>query len=224
MGYDRFAKAEPNEGHVAMARLKELGVIGTTITQNVDGLHQKAGMDDVINLHGSGHDMICLSCRDRTSRYKYHDVVKAENVELWGELERVVEGEGNEGSEAEIRPDGDADLQSVDVSGMNLPACGSCGEGVLKPDVVFFGANVDKEVVEACYEACDKADGMIVAGSSLTVYSSFRFVKHMLQGGKKVLVLNVGPTRSDGLEGVTKLELATTQIFKSLVEEFEKDL
>jgi NAD-dependent SIR2 family protein deacetylase len=105
---------------------------------------------------------------------------------------------------------------------MNLPPCGSCGEGVLKPDVVFFGANVEKEVVEACYTACDEADGMIVAGSSLTVYSSFRFVKYMLKAGKKVLVLNVGPTRSDGLEGVTKLELSCSQVFTSLAEECEK--
>lgn len=135
MGYDRFAAAKPNDAHLAMAKLQELGVIGTTITQNVDGLHQKTGMRDVINLHGCGHDMTCLSCKSMTSRDEYHKVLKEANVELWGELQ-----EAGWGEDAEIRPDGDADLQNVDISGMELPSCQSC-EGMLKPDVTFFGAN-----------------------------------------------------------------------------------
>ena len=112
----------------------------------------------------------------------------------------------------------DADLQGVDVSELEIVGCGECKDGLLKPDVVFFGAQVPKDVVEECYEACEQAEGMIVAGSSLTVYSSFRFVKKMLDGGKKIMVVNVGETRADKLENVIKFEGNVTDVFKALCE------
>jgi len=216
VGYDRFSLAEPNAGHVAAAELQKSGRLraGDTgvscITQNVDGLHQAAGMGGVVNLHGLGHDVRCMSCGTVSSRRAYHRRLAASNPSLFAHLSSLPES-------PELRPDGDADLDEIDVSELSISPCDKAGcGGLLKPDVVFFGAQVPKSTVELCYEACNSAGALLVAGSSLTVYSSFRFVRRFLEDGKKVMVVNVGETRADGMEGVEKVEANVTDVFREL--------
>ena len=136
----------------------------------------------------------------------------SENEEFYRRIQGFKEGE----DEGDMRPDGDADLDDVDVEGMKIAPCGNCGTGLVKPDVVFFGANVEQDVVDECYRMCDDASGLVVAGSSLAVYSSFRFVKFMVKEGKGVMVINVGETRADGMDGVEKVEAPVTQVFEEL--------
>ena len=213
VGFDRFAQAQPNDAHHAFVKLQRQNIINVCITQNVDALHQSAGMEKTINLHGCGHDMVCLSCGHKTKRVDYHKRLRDANPAFMEKLDIFANSKASA-----LRPDGDADLHGVDVSALEVVGCGECADGMLKPDVVFFGAQVEKDVVERCYEACEQAEGMIVAGSSLTVYSSFRFVKKMLDSGKKILVVNVGETRADKHENVIKIEGNVSDVFRRLCE------
>lgn len=158
----RFRSATPNACHAAMASLEASGLLSGCITQNVDGLHQAAGMRNVVDLHGCGHDVVCLKCGDRGKRTDYHDVLIANNEEFYRSI-----GGGEEGAEdeTEMRPDGDADLGGVNVDELEVSPCQACGDGLVKPDVVFFGANVERNVVDKSYGMCDDANGLIVAGS-----------------------------------------------------------
>lgn len=189
-GYDKFAGAEPNKAHRGLAALQVLGKVGTIVTQNVDSLHQQCG-DDVVPLHGRGDQVVCLNCGDLTDRSAYHDRLKAANPTFALTTD-------------DIRPDGDAEVDVDDTDFEVLP-CDKCG-GVLKPDVVFFGDNVPKARVDACFEALNDADGLLVCGSSLAVYSSFRFVLAAHRDGKPICILNRGPTRAD-LESIPLFKL-----------------
>jgi NAD-dependent SIR2 family protein deacetylase len=176
------------------------------ITQNVDGLHETAGSRSVCALHGRIADVICLGCRDRTSRAALQERMAALNPG-WDERHTSVA----------VRPDGDVDL--VDTDDFRVPACDGCG-GVLKPDVVFFGENVPKPRVERCYAAVDaldpRAHALLVLGSSLTVMSGFRFVRHATKRGVPVVVVNRGPTRADDLP-VLKVDHGTTEFLTELI-------
>lgn len=189
-GYDKFAGAAPNKAHRGLAALQILGKVGTIVTQNVDSLHQQCG-DDVVPLHGRGDQVVCLNCGDRTDRGAYHDRLKTANPSFALTTDA-------------IRPDGDAQVD-VNDSAFDVLPCDKCG-GVLKPDVVFFGDNVPKARVETCFHALGDADGLLVCGSSLAVYSAFRFVLAAHREGKPICVLNRGPTRAD-LESIPLLKL-----------------
>lgn len=202
LGWARMGHAEPNAGHHALARIDpEL-----LITQNVDGLHEAAGSRRLVALHGRIADVVCLGCRTTSSRVSLHERLAALNP---GFAERH--------AAVAARPDGDVDLD--DTAGFVVPECDSCG-GVLKPDVVFFGENVPAPRVERCYAAVDALAGsggaLLVAGSSLTVMSGFRFVRRAARAGVPVVIVNRGVTRGDE-HATYKLDVGCSEFLSELV-------
>jgi len=185
LGWARMRHAEPNVGHHALARLEHAGHVPLLVTQHVDGLHERAGNQSLCALHGRIADVICLDCRRTTSRARLQDRMEAQNAGFVDRPEDLV-----------ARPDGDVELD--DTERFVVPPCESCG-GVLKPDVVFFGENVPKPRVQRCYDAVEAAEALLVAGSSLTVLSGFRFVRHAHKLGTPVVIVNRGTTRGDEL-------------------------
>lgn len=184
VGWPRIEAAEPNQAHVALARLQSAGLISGLITQNVDRLHQKAGSTDVIELHGALAEVICIRCGEITRR----TALQRRLVALNGMPDAV--------SDAESAPDGDAELEPT--RHFTVPGCIRCG-GVLKPHVVFFGENVPRPRVDRAFECVHAARLLLVVGSSLTVFSGYRFVKRAAERGIPVCILNLGPTRGDPL-------------------------
>jgi NAD-dependent SIR2 family protein deacetylase len=169
--------------HLGWRAFGRHGLLSGVITQNVDGLHQVAGSEDVVELHGSLARVVCLACGAFSPRREL-----AERLE-----------EANPGFEpvaAGINPDGDADLTDAQVADFRVVPCASCG-GILKPDVVFFGENVPPRRVEHCRELVRGSASLLVLGSSLTVMSGLRFVRQAAQDGKPVLIVNREPTRGD---------------------------
>lgn len=184
LGWQRMGTAVPNEGHRAVAALESAGLLTTLVTQNVDGLHERAGNRDVVDLHGRIDDVVCLNCRRITSRQVLHERLTAANP-----------GFGVDAA-VHVAPDGDVEFD--DTAGFRIVPCATCG-GVLKPDVVFFGETVPADRVARCYDAVDRAEAMIAAGTSLTVMSGLRFVRHAAKRGIPVVLVNRGVTRGDPL-------------------------
>jgi NAD-dependent SIR2 family protein deacetylase len=185
LGWRRIRRARPNDAHRALARLETMGGVELILTQNVDRLHQAAGSMRVIDLHGRIDLVRCVDCELRSSRDELQDELGRLNAG-WLDLD------------ATEAPDGDADLEGADFSSFVVPSCRRCG-GVLKPDVVLFGENVPRDRVEAAARSLDEADAMLIVGSSLMVYSGFRFVQRAASAGKPVAAVNLGRTRADGL-------------------------
>ncbi len=202
LGWSRMKRAEPNAGHRALARLEAAGRLQLLITQNVDGLHEAAGSQNVCALHGRIADVVCLSCRSTSSRAALHSRLEALNP-----------GWAAAHAEVQVRPDGDVALE--ETTGFAVPTC-ECG-GPLKPDVVFFGENVPKERVLRCYAAVEEAPALLVLGSSLAVMSGLRFVKAAAKRGAPVVIVNRGETRGDAL-ATHKLEAGTSEFLSRLVE------
>ena len=184
IGWPRFQQARPNAAHYALARLEALGRVAKIVTQNVDGLERRAGCREVIQLHGGLDSVACLDCDSAISRDAMQHRLLAANPEL------TLQSAG-------ARPDGDAEL-AFDNSAVRVPECRACG-GVLKPQVVFFGEAVPAARVAACYDALRAADAVLVLGSSLMVYSGFRFVRAAARLGLPIVAVNLGATRADGL-------------------------
>jgi NAD-dependent SIR2 family protein deacetylase len=203
LGWARMHRAEPNRSHHALARLDAAGQVPLVITQNVDGLHERAGTRAVCALHGRIADVVCLSCRQRTSRAALQERMALLNP-----------GFAAAHVTAATRPDGDVDLEST--SGFAVPGCERCG-GVLKPDVVFFGENVPKPRVQRCVEALESAEALLVAGSSLTVLSGFRFVRHAHKLGMPVVIVNRGRTRGDDL-ATHKVDTGCAELLTALAD------
>ena len=185
IGWRRIGRARPNDAHRALARLEAIGKSEILLTQNVDGLHQAAGSANVIDLHGRIDQVRCMGCHAVSPRKALQERLERMYPD-WLALEAVV------------APDGDADLDGVDFSTFAVPACPHCG-GVLKPDVVFFGENVPRPRVEAAMRHLDESEAMLVVGSSLMVYSGFRFVEAAVRAGKPIAAVNLGRTRADAL-------------------------
>ncbi len=184
LGWRRIAGAVPNRGHHAVAELARRGLLAGIITQNVDGLHQAAGAPDVTELHGSLHRVTCLSCGQRTSRADLERRLEAANPG-WDSVPATT-----------INPDGDAVLAAEATESFQVVDCSAC-QGVLKPDVVFFGENVPPQRARACYAMVESARSLVVLGSSLAVMSGFRYVRHAAKLGRPVVIVNQGPTRGD---------------------------
>lgn len=184
-GWPMFAAARPSVAHLALARLEEMGRVAQVFTQNVDRLHQRAGSRNVIDLHGRLDVVRCLANDHRFERDAFQLCLREANPD-W------------DVSSARIAPDGDADLEGIDFSAFNVPACEICG-GMLKPDVVFYGESVPRETTAAALAAIESADGVLVAGSSLMVWSSFRLVRAAVARGIEVVAVNRGRTRGDDL-------------------------
>jgi NAD-dependent SIR2 family protein deacetylase len=185
VGWRRFGGARPNDAHRALARLEAMERSEMLLTQNVDGLHQTAGSAQVIDLHGRLDQVRCMGCERRLPRAELQEMLTRLNPG-WVDLE------------AADAPDGDADLDRLDFASFEVPACASCG-GVLKPDVVFFGENVPKDRVDTAARHVEQADAMLVVGSSLMVYSGFRFVQMAVRANKPIAAINMGRTRADDL-------------------------
>ena len=185
LGWPRVGTAQPNESHTALVKLEQAGLLTEVITQNVDRLHQRAGSQRVIDLHGRLDRVKCLDCSHVTSRDAIQGWIKTHN-------------ELPDTSSLTLRPDGDADLPAHYVSDFHVPPCPKCG-GIVMPEVVFFGGTVPGRVVDKCYQMIDAAEGMLVVGSSLSVYSGLRFCRYAVDQGKPLVILNQGQTRADDI-------------------------
>ena len=199
LGWRSFGSARPNDGHRALARLG-----APVVTQNVDGLHQASGSATVLDLHGRIDRVVCLGCGALSGRADLQRRLDAANPGIVGTIPAGI---------AELRPDGDAVVD--DWASIEVVDCLACG-GVLKPDVVFFGESVPKTRVARAYELVDAADALVVAGSSLTVMSGLRFVRHALGAGKPVAIINRGPTRGDAHADV-RIDAGTTETLEALM-------
>ncbi len=188
VGFRKLRGVQPNGAHRALAELEAQGRLHLLVTQNVDGLHQAAGSRNVLDLHGRIDMVRCLACGARVARDDFQERLTRMNPEFAN-------------LDALGAPDGDADLEHVGFDSLDVPACRTCG-GLMKPDVVFFGEGVPPERVERVTAAVDASDAMLVVGSSLMVYSGFRFVKAMAERGKPVAAINLGLTRADDLLAV----------------------
>jgi NAD-dependent SIR2 family protein deacetylase len=185
VGWRRMSHASPNAAHLALAALEQTGRVEQLVTQNVDGLHQAAGSRNVIDLHGRIDVVRCMACDARVPRARV-------------QTDLVRRNPGFAAHDARTAPDGDADLDAIDFSTFDVPACDACG-GVLKPDVVFFGEGVPKERVGRVNAALERSDAMLVVGSSLMVYSGYRLVQAAAHAGKPIAAINLGRTRADDL-------------------------
>jgi len=181
IGFAMTHLAKPNEAHKAVTRLQNIGLTSQIITQNVDRLHSTAGAENVIDLHGRLDQVICLDCGLTSKRADFQPRL----VELNPDLTAYA---------AKLLPDGDAQVDDYDMSQIKIPACESCG-GTIMPDVVFFGGAVPKPRVEAAFESLTKADCILVIGSSLTVYSGFRFPRWAHKNGLPLYAINQGEMR-----------------------------
>lgn len=184
-GYPMLAGAAPNAAHVALAQLQAAGRLGALLTQNVDGLHQRAGSIDVLELHGNIHQVVCLDCHATFARSLIQRQLELANPALAD-------------ATALPLPDGDAHVEPDALESFELPWCVHCN-GTLKPDVVFFGDGVAAERAAAALGMMEGADALLVAGSSLMVYSGFRFCRLAAEAGKPIAAVNLGKTRADEL-------------------------
>ena len=192
VGWQRVRAAQPNAAHHSLASFEREGRIAQLVTQNVDGLHQAAGSRNVIDLHGRIDAVRCMGCGRCTPR-----------EEIQHELLRRNPGFAT--LDALEAPDGDAELEDADFAAFDVPACDACG-GLLKPDVVFFGESVPRDRVRRAMAALESAGAMLVVGSSLMVYSGYRFARAMAEAGKPIAAINLGRTRADGLLALKVVE------------------
>jgi NAD-dependent SIR2 family protein deacetylase len=207
-GYPTLAGAAPNAAHYALAQLEAAGRLHGIITQNVDGLHHQAGSHKVIELHGNIHGVLCLDCRAVHPRAQIQDWLVQANPSLvpTGPAGEVV---------PEARPDGDAELELDEFHDFQLPACPACG-GTLQPDVIFFGDNIPPARTAQALQWAEDSDAVLVVGSSLMVFSGFRFAKLAAQANKPIAAINLGKTRADELIGL-KIEAAAVDVLPRLL-------
>jgi NAD-dependent SIR2 family protein deacetylase len=188
VGWRRFGNVAPNAAHLALAQLQRQGRVSVLVTQNVDGLHEVAGSTDVVDLHGRMDRVRCMNCDHVLPRTQMQGWLEDANPD-WLHLD------------ATDAPDGDADLDNVDFSRFVVPPCPVCG-GILKPDVVFFGETVPRDRVDRANEGLARADAVLVVGSSLMVYSGYRFITAAGRAGLPMAAVNLGHTRGDPFFGV----------------------
>jgi len=202
VGWARFRGAVPNAAHDALAAMEARGALAGVITQNVDRLHAAAGSRRVVELHGALEDVRCLVCGTVEAREGVHERLLAENP---GWLERA---------SGSVRPDGDADLPEEQVEGLRVVDCLVCG-GALKPDVVFFGGNVGEATLAAAWKLFDEGEALLVVGSSLAVWSGYRFVRRATERGVPVAIVNLGPTRAD-VEAALRVQARAGEVLPAL--------
>jgi NAD-dependent SIR2 family protein deacetylase len=203
LGWRRVASARPNAGHRAVAELERAGLLTGIVTQNVDGLHQRAGAADVVELHGNLGQVVCLTCGELTTRTELDERLRAANTG-WSALA------------ASANPDGDVELADEDAEAFVVVGCRTCA-GPLKPDVVFFGESVPPERVATSFACVERSRALLVLGSSLTVMSGRRFVLRAAALGLPVAIVNQGATRGDPYAGVV-LDAPLGVVLPALVE------
>jgi NAD+-dependent protein deacetylase sirtuin 4 len=183
VGYGRMSRAQPSRGHTALRELELAGKLCGLVTQNVDGLHHKAGSTATIELHGGMAHVVCLACGAREPRTRVQERMVEQNPLLVQ-------------TRAPLAPDGDADFPDDLLTNFRVPVCASC-TGPIKPDVVFFGEAVPRARVEHALARLESCDALLVVGSSLAVFSGYRFPRRALELGRPVYLVNLGPTRAD---------------------------
>jgi NAD-dependent SIR2 family protein deacetylase len=188
LGFPLIAHATPNAAHHALVELESRGALSMLVTQNVDGLHRRAGSASLIDLHGRIDQVRCLSCGALTERAAIQSDLAMQNPEFVS-------------ANAVVKPDGDAELSDVDYERFAIPACSTCG-GVLKPDVVFFGENVPAERVSRAMAALEQAKLLLIVGTSLMVFSGFRFARAAARFGVPIAIVNRGVTRADEMSAL----------------------
>ena len=203
VGWQRFSKAKPNAAHYALAELEEAGKVDALITQNVDRLHHEAGSRNVIELHGDLSKVRCVSCGSARSRSEFQHTLKEVNVGWHAEVFRY-------------KPDGDAELAEQSYRDFRVPACTDC-DGTLKPDVVMFGEAVPKDRVGDATAAVERADALLVVGSSLMVFSGYRFARQAAALDKPIVIVNQGVTRADDIAALKVDEDCTRVLRDALV-------
>ncbi|MDR6947099.1 NAD-dependent SIR2 family protein deacetylase [Pseudomonas sp. 2957] len=208
LGWPRVRQARPNAAHEALATLQQRGRISDLITQNVDTLHDQAGTQDVIELHGSLHRVLCLDCGQRSERDAIQQQMEAQNPYL-------------SGVDAVQAPDGDTLLDPAFEARFQVPQCPHCAGERMKPDVVFFGENVAQPTAARALAAAENAAGLLVVGSSLMAYSAFRLCRVIAERGKPLMAINLGKTRADDLLDL-KIEGSCEELLPWLVEELRR--
>jgi len=183
-GWPAVASAVPSPSHHVIAELERRKIVATVVTQNVDRLHQQAGSRNVIDLHGRLDEVVCMNCHKVISRHALQPILKLLNPFF--------------SRQGEMAPDGDADVPDDSVSSVEVPPCEDC-DGILKPNVVFFGDNVDKSIVQQVYAGIDDSDGLLIVGTSLKVFSGYRFCRYAAKHGKPIASINPGLSRGDDL-------------------------
>ena len=201
-GWRRFAASRPNDGHRAIARLEEAGLSTGVVTQNVDGLHIRAGSRRVVDLHGSMEQVRCLTCGQMFSRESIADRMVAQNPSF------------DLSDQDELGPDGDVLVEGIDS--FDVPSCTVCG-GILKPDIVFFGEYIPREKFEEATQLVTEADVLVIAGSSLVVNSGIRLLEQARRARKPVVIVNRGITKGDARAAV-KIDAGTTQTLTAIAE------
>jgi NAD-dependent SIR2 family protein deacetylase len=204
VGWERFSKARPNRAHFALAALERAGAVAGVITQNVDRLHQAAGSARVVELHGALADVICLDCGGREERADLQERLLCANP---GWLR----------SAADSNPDGDADLPAEHVAEFRIVACRTC-DGPLKPEVVFFGGSVAPPVLASAWDLFGEATALLVVGSSLAVFSGFRFARRAAELGLRMAIVNLGPTRADELGPLARVHAPAGEVLSAVAE------
>ena len=200
-GWRRVREARPNAGHLALAALEDAGVVARVVTQNVDRLHTRAGSQRVIELHGALEEVGCLGCGSIEARDGLQGRIEALNP-------------GWLTPEVDDAPDGDAELAAEITLGFRVPSCTGCG-GVLKPRVVFFGDSVPRSTVDEAFRATDAADLLLVVGTSLHVFSGYRFLRRAVERGTPVAIVNRGHVRGEE-SAVLKVEASTGATLEAL--------
>jgi NAD-dependent protein deacetylase/lipoamidase sirtuin 4 len=208
LGWRLIRDAQPNSAHRAIAELETSGFVSGVITQNVDRLHHAAGSRAVIELHGALHEVKCLSCGELEAR----DAVQKRMAELNPNFEPEA---------FELAPDGDADLDGARIADFRVAGCTRCG-GDLKPNVVFFGENVPRSIVERAFGVVSASAALLVVGSSLTVFSGYRFVKRAAELGLPVGLVNLGPSRADDLARV-RVAARAGEVLPALAERLQEN-
>ncbi|MDA0272088.1 MAG: NAD-dependent protein deacetylase [Proteobacteria bacterium] len=183
-GWTAVASAVPSPSHHVIAELERRKIVAMVVTQNVDRLHQQAGSRNVIDLHGRLDEVVCMNCHKIISRHALQPKLKLLNPFF--------------SRQGEMAPDGDADVPDDSVSSVEVPPCEDC-DGILKPNVVFFGDNVDKTIVQQVYSGIDDSDGLLIVGTSLKVFSGYRFCRYAAKQGKPIASINPGLSRGDDL-------------------------
>jgi NAD-dependent SIR2 family protein deacetylase len=214
-GWPRFDRARPNAAHRALAQLEAHGRVHQLITQNVDDLHQEAGSRAVVQLHGRNRVVVCLDCGGEFPR----DAMQQRLAEMNAEWLAAAPWESLHADEADFAPDGDAAVAQEVIGGFRVPECHRCG-GVLKPAVVFFGESVPRDKVAYAMGRVDEADALLVVGSSLTVWSGYRFARRAAERGIPIAIVNIGPTRADELARV-KVERSCGSVLSAVMETVE---
>lgn len=211
MAWENFKRFQANTSHLVIAswQKEKPDKISAIVTQNVDRLHQKAGAKDVIELHGHGYSVACLKCPYTVDRETFQRHLEQLNMHILPLIEN------RKDSSHSIRPDGDIEIEKEIISLFKTPQCPDCGN-LLKPTIVFFGDNVPRVTVDKVYSAITSSDSLLVIGSSLHVYSGFRFVAKAHELHKNIAIINIGPTRADNLKGIQFIRKKSSDILSKL--------